>query len=167
MPGPNPMIGPQVQIPYNILWRKKIYLFLTLLHFPNWQRNNILNCFPPEIVLIMKQNAALASSLYFLPKSITFGAYSCTLNILIKLLNQGWFISTAYLQTKKCSIVHTIKAENALGEINRFLHLFIKGSCFPKHLWQAAMPVPDGMFLNSSLAHVINTRASTCTIHTC
>ncbi len=26
---------------------------------------------------------------------------------------------------------------------------------------------PGSMFLNSSLAHVINTRASTCTIHTC
>ena len=26
---------------------------------------------------------------------------------------------------------------------------------------------PGGMFLNSSLAHVINTRASTCTIYTC
>ena len=26
---------------------------------------------------------------------------------------------------------------------------------------------PGGMFLNSSLAHVINTRASTCSIRTC
>ena len=27
--------------------------------------------------------------------------------------------------------------------------------------------IPGGMFLNSSLAHVINTRASTCSKHTC
>ena len=42
--------------------------------------------------------------------------------------------------------------------------------------WVGLVDGPDGtgglggpgcMFLNSSLAHVINTRASTCTIHTC
>ena len=32
---------------------------------------------------------------------------------------------------------------------------------------QACPPGPGGMFLNSSLAHVINTCASTCTVHTC
>ena len=32
---------------------------------------------------------------------------------------------------------------------------------------KVAQQNPGGMFLNSSLAHVINTRASTCTIHTC